>query len=220
MDNSKWPAKAVLPIAMPGVKYVVASVLVTGILFYSGFLKTGILALLITLFITWFFRDPERRVPEGADLLVSPADGKVIVVEYNAQCEYMDDPCQKVSIFMNVFNVHVNRIPFSGIVEKVQYHPGTFVNASFDKASVHNERNALVIKTDNDSRYVCVQIAGFIARRIVNCVKIREHVHKGDRYGMIQFGSRLDLYLPMGFEILVRPGDKTSAGSSVIGRMC
>jgi phosphatidylserine decarboxylase len=121
---------------------------------------------------------------------------------------------------MNVFNVHVNRIPFSGMIEKVQYHPGTFINASFDKASVHNERNALVIRTDNGSRYVCVQIAGFIARRIVNCVKIREHVHKGDRYGMIQFGSRLDLYLPMGFEILVSPGDKTSAGSSVIGRMC
>ena len=220
MDNSKWPAKAVLPIAMPGVKYVVAAILVTGMLFYFGYLKMGGLALLITLFITWFFRDPERRVPEGRDLLVSPADGKVIVVEHNAQCEYMNDPCQKVSIFMNVFNVHVNRIPFSGMIEKVQYHPGTFVNASFDKASVHNERNALVIRTDNGSRYVCVQIAGFIARRIVNCVKIREHVHKGDRYGMIQFGSRLDLYLPMGFEILVSPGDKTSAGSSVIGRMC
>ncbi len=220
MDNSKWPVKAVLPIAMPGVKYVVAAILVTGMLFYFGYLKMGGLALLITLFITWFFRDPERRVPEGRDFLVSPADGKVIVVEHNAQCEYMDDLCQKVSIFMNVFNVHVNRIPFSGMIEKVQYHPGTFINASFDKASVHNERNALIIRTDNGSRYVCVQIAGFIARRIVNCVKIREHVHKGDRYGMIQFGSRLDLYLPMGFEILVSPGDKTSAGSTVIGRMC
>ena len=220
MDNSKWPAKAVLPIAMPGVKYVVAAILVTGMFFYFGYLKTGILALLITLFITWFFRDPERVVPEDSDLLVSPADGKVIVVEHTARCEYMDEPCQKVSIFMNVFNVHVNRIPFSGIIEKVQYHPGKFVNASFDKASVHNERNALVIKTDNGLRYVCVQIAGLIARRIVNCVKIREHVHRGDRYGMIQFGSRLDLYLPMGFEILVSLGDKTSAGSTIIGRMC
>ncbi|MGD9823216.1 phosphatidylserine decarboxylase family protein [Desulfobacter sp.] len=220
MDNSKWPAKVVLPIAMPGVKYVVAAILVTVMFFYLGCLKTGGLALLVTFFITWFFRDPERMIPEDGDFLVSPADGKVIVVERITRCEYMDGPCQKISIFMNVFNVHVNRIPFSGMIEKVQYHPGKFVNASFDKASVHNERNALVIRTDNGCRYVCVQIAGLIARRIVNCVKINEQVHKGDRYGMIQFGSRLDLYLPMGFEILVNPGDKTSAGSSIIGRMC
>lgn len=220
MDNSKWPAKAVLPIAMPGVRYVVAAILVTGMFFYFGYLKTGSLALLFAFFVTWFFRDPERMVPEGSDLLVSPADGKVIIVERVDRCEYMDKPCQKVSIFMNVFNVHVNRIPFSGMIEKVQYNPGKFLNASFDKASVHNERNALVIRTEDGRRYVCVQIAGLIARRIVNCVKTNEHVNKGDRYGMIQFGSRLDLYLPMDFEILVSPGDKTSAGSSVIGRMC
>lgn len=220
MDNSKWPAKAVLPIAVPGLKYVVAAILVTGMFFYFGYLKTGGLALLATLFITWFFRDPERSVPESKDLLVSPADGKVIIIERNVQCEYMDEPCQKVSIFMNVFNVHVNRIPFSGMIEKVQYNPGKFVNASFDKASIHNERNALVIRTDNGRRYVCVQIAGLIARRIVNCVKRGEQVHKGDRYGMIQFGSRLDLYLPMGFEICVGLGDKTNAGTTVIGRMC
>ena len=219
MDNSKWPAKAVLPIAMPGVKYVVAAILVTGMFFYFGLPTTGVLALLITLFVTWFFRDPERRVPEGKDLLVSPADGKVIIVEPMARCEYLDEPCQKVSIFMNVFNVHVNRIPFSGIIEKVQYHPGKFVNASFDKASIHNERNALIIKTEDGRRYACVQIAGLIARRIVNCVQAHEQVHKGDRYGMIQFGSRLDLYLPQDFEVLVGIGDKTSAGSTVIGRM-
>lgn len=138
MDNSKWPAKAVLPIAMPGVKYVAAAILVTGMFFYFGCLKTGGLALMATVFTTWFFRDPERMVPEGGELLVSPADGKVIVVERIARCEYMDEPCQKVSIFMNVFNVHVNRIPFSGMIEKVQYHPGKFVNASFDKASRNN----------------------------------------------------------------------------------
>ncbi|PIE62304.1 MAG: phosphatidylserine decarboxylase family protein [Desulfobacter postgatei] len=220
MDNSQWPAKALLPIAMPGVKYVVAAILVTGMFFYFGCLKTAGVGLLITLFIAWFFRDPERKVPEDASLLVSPADGKVIVVERNARCEYLDAPCQKVSIFMNVFNVHVNRIPFSGMIEDVQYHPGKFVNASLDKASVHNERNALVIKTDDGGRYVCVQIAGLIARRIVNCVKTGDQVHKGDRYGMIQFGSRLDLYLPMDFEILVTPGNKISAASSIIGRMC
>ncbi len=219
MDKSKWPAKAILPIAMPGVKFVVTAILVTGMSFYLGWQVLGGVAICLTLFVAWFFRDPERTVPEEKDALVSPADGKVIIVQRLAQCEYMDEPCQKVSIFMNVFNVHVNRIPFDGVVERVQYHPGKFVNASFDKASVHNERNALVVKTDDGKSFVFVQIAGLIARRIVNCVTTGERVKKGDRYGMIQFGSRLDLYLPLTFDVAVKVGDKTSAGTTIIGHM-
>lgn len=220
MDNSKWPARTVLPIAMPGVKFVVVAILFTGMFFYFGWLLTGILSLAVTVFITWFFRDPERVAPEDKDALVAPADGKVILVQRLVQSEYMEEPCQKVSVFMNVLNVHVNRIPFDGVVERVQYHPGKFFNASLDKASVHNERNALTVRTNTGRKFVCVQIAGLIARRIVNCVTSGERVKKGDRYGMIQFGSRLDLYLPLGFEIAVKPGDKTIAGSSIIGRMC
>ncbi len=219
MDNSKWPAKAVLPIAMPGVKFVLAAILLTGMFFYFGWGLLGLLSLVVTCFVTWFFRDPERVPPEGSDILVSPADGKVIIVQKLATSEYLDDPCQKVSIFMNVFNVHVNRIPFDGIVEKIAYTPGKFINASFDKASEHNERNALVIKTFDGRRFAVVQIAGLIARRIVNCVGIGERVNRGERYGMIQFGSRLDLYLPLGFEVKVKVGDKTSAGTTIIGQM-
>lgn len=219
MDKSKWPAKAILPIAMPGIKFVVAAILITGMFFCFGWNVMGVICLGLTVFIGWFFRDPDRNVPEGEDILVSPADGKVIIVQRLAQCEYLDEPCQKVSIFMNVFNVHVNRIPLDGIVEKVQYNPGKFINASFDKASVHNERNALVVKADNGKSFVFVQIAGLIARRIVNRVATGERVKKGDRYGMIQFGSRLDLYLPLAFDVRVAVGDKTSAGSTIIGQM-
>jgi phosphatidylserine decarboxylase len=219
MDRSKWPAKASLPIAMPGVKFVVLTILFTGMFFYFGLTAMGIVSLGLTCFVTWFFRDPERVPPEGENLLVSPADGKVIIVQRLAESEYLEEPCQKVSIFMNVFNVHVNRIPFSGVVEHVQYTPGKFINASFDKASVHNERNALVVKTDKGQRFAFVQIAGLVARRIVNCVGMGERVQKGERYGMIQFGSRLDLYLPLAFEVKVEVGDKTSAGTTIIGEM-
>lgn len=185
MDQSKWPARAVLPIAQPGLKYVCMAILFTGVLFYLGWSLPAWICLGITLFVCWFFRDPDRKIPADENSLISPADGRVIVIETLERCDYLSDPCIKVSIFMNVFNVHVNRVPFDGVVQTVQYHPGKFMNASFDKASIHNERNALIIKTAGDASYAVVQIAGLIARRIVNCVKKGETVKKGDRYGMI-----------------------------------
>ncbi|HCY86467.1 MAG TPA: phosphatidylserine decarboxylase family protein [Desulfobacteraceae bacterium] len=219
MDKTKWPGRAVLPIAVPGIKFVLTAILVTGMFFYLGWTIIALVAVALTFFVTWFFRDPDRTVPEEPNALVSPADGKVIIVQRLAESEYMDEPCQKVSIFMNVFNVHVNRIPFDGVVERVQYSPGKFINASFDKASVHNERNAIVVRTDAGKRFAFVQIAGLIARRIVNHTAIGDRVNKGERYGMIQFGSRLDLYLPLAFDIEVGVGDKTQAGTTIIGRM-
>ncbi len=219
MNKSKWPARAVLPIAVPGLKFVFLTILITGMLFYFGWTVTGFISLGLTLFVCGFFRDPDRQIPDGEKELVSPADGRVIIIEKLSTSEYLSGPCQKVSIFMNVFNVHVNRIPFDGVIEKVQYNPGKFVNASFDKASIHNERNALVVRTAADKRFAVVQIAGLIARRIVNCVQTGEQIKKGDRYGMIQFGSRLDLYLPLDFEVCVKIGDKTKAGTTVIGIM-
>nr|MBC8438113.1 phosphatidylserine decarboxylase family protein [Candidatus Desulfobacula maris] len=190
-----------------------------GMLFYFEWILFAWCSFAVILFICWFFRDPDRSVPEDEKCLISPADGKVIIVEKQEKCEYLSDPCIKVSIFMNVFNVHVNRIPFDGKVQKVEYHPGKFMNASFDKASVHNERNALMITTSDDTSFAVVQIAGLIARRIVNCVKEGEMVKKGDRYGMIQFGSRLDLYLPRDFDVAVKVGERTKAGSTIIGYM-
>ncbi|NOX33377.1 MAG: phosphatidylserine decarboxylase family protein [Deltaproteobacteria bacterium] len=219
MDNSKWPARAVLPVAQPGLKFIFTAILITGVLFYFEWVLVAWISLAACLFTCWFFRDPDRDTPMDEKSLIAPADGKVIIVEKLEKCEYLPDPCIKVSIFMNVFNVHVNRAPFDGMVQKVQYNSGKFINASFDKASIHNERNALIVKTGNDARFAVVQIAGLIARRIVNCVKEGEMLKKGDRYGMIQFGSRLDLYLPQDFKVAVSIGDKTKAGSTVIGYM-
>lgn len=219
MDNSKWPARAALPIARPGLKFIFITILITGVLFYLGWSLLFWVSLAATVFVGWFFRDPDRKIPQDEKSLVSPADGKVIVVEKQEDCEYLSGPCIKISIFMNVFNVHVNRVPFDGVVQKVLYHPGKFMNASFDKASIHNERNALIVKTDKGACFAVVQIAGLIARRIVNCAKEGDTLKKGDRYGMIQFGSRLDLYLPCDFDVAVSVGQKTTAGTTVIGHM-
>lgn len=219
MDHSKWPAKASFPIAKPGFKFVITAILATGMFFYFGWLLFAWIGLAIACFVAWFFRDPERVLPEGDTNLISPADGKIIVIDDLDGCEYIEGPCKKISIFMNVFNVHVNRLPFSGKIERVLYHPGKFMNASFDKASIHNERNALVVRAANNQQYAVVQIAGLIARRIVNCADVGEELKTGDRYGMIQFGSRLDLYLPPDFDVNVRMGEKTTAGSTIIGQM-
>jgi len=219
MDRTKWPGRAVLPVAMPGIKYIVGAALVTAVFFYLAWMTAASVAAVATLYIIWFFRDPDRAVPDGDQLLVSPADGRVIQVKSGVHGEYLTGACQKVSIFMNVFNVHVNRMPLDGVVEKEVYTPGRFVNASFDKASEHNERNALTIRTSNGMRFVVVQIAGLIARRIVNRAHAGTRVYRGERYGMIQFGSRLDLYLPSTCRIRVREGDKTRAGVTVIGEM-
>ena len=219
MDNTKWPARANLPVAQPGLIFILITILFTGMLFYFGWSFLAWIFVGVTGFVCWFFRDPDRDIPQDAKSLISPADGKVIVIEKLENCEYLPDPCVKVSIFMNVFNVHVNRAPFDGVVQKVLYNPGKFMNASFDKASIHNERNALIIKTDKGTDFAVVQIAGLIARRIVNCVKQGEKLKKGDRYGMIRFGSRLDLYLPLDFDVAVNIGEKTQAGSTIIGYM-
>jgi phosphatidylserine decarboxylase len=218
MNKDKWPARAVLPVAPPGLIFIFLSFLMTGGFFYLGWNILSWISLILTAFVCWFFRDPDRQIPNDKKNLISPADGKVIAVEKHLDgCPYLSGKYTKISIFMNVFNVHVNRIPFDGIIQKVQYSPGQFINASFDKASEYNERNALIVKTKDGAIYAVVQIAGLIARRIVNCVREGDSVKKGDRYGMIRFGSRIDLYLPYDFEVAVRIGDKTKAGETVIG---
>ena len=219
MDNSKWPAHFFLPVAQPGLIFILITILFTGMLFYFDWSIPAWIFVGISGFVCWFFRDPDRDIPQDTNALISPADGKVIIIENLKKCEYLSEPCIKISVFMNIFNVHVNRIPFNGIVKKILYNSGKFMNASFDKASIHNERNALIIETDKGTKFAVVQIAGLIARRIVNCVKEGEKLTKGDRYGMIRFGSRLDLYLPHDFDVSVKPGYKTKAGSTIIGYM-
>lgn len=208
-----------MPVAQPGLIFILIAILFTGMLFYFGWMVFAWIFFALTVFICWFFRDPDRNIPRDEKGLISPADGKVIVIEKQSGCEYLTGPCIKVSIFMNVFNVHVNRVPFDGIVKRIRYSPGKFINASFDKASIHNERNALIVNAANGTEYAVVQIAGLIARRIVNCVNEGEKITKGDRYGMIRFGSRLDLYLPQDFDVAINIGEKTKAGSTIIGHM-
>ncbi len=216
-NQSKWPEKADFPIARPGLRYVVLACIAAGLLFFAGFTVAAWIVVFVACFVCWFFRDPDRKIPDQPDAIVSPADGKVIRINTLEDNAYTNAPCIKISIFMNVFNVHVNRVPYGGIVEDVAYHEGKFFNASFDKASELNERNGLTVKTDTGFRYAVVQIAGLVARRIVCSVMPGDVLKRGSRYGMICFGSRLDLYLPPDTTVGVSIGQKVTAGSTIIG---
>jgi phosphatidylserine decarboxylase len=165
----------------------------------------------------WFFRDPDRIVPAGEGLIVSPADGKIIEVSEAKEERFLKDRAIKVSIFLNLFDVHVNRIPCSGRIRGIHYQPGTFLAANKDLASTQNEQNALLLETPSGSKLVFVQVAGLVARRILCWVKEGDAVERGFRFGMIRFGSRTDLFLPLGTEIKVRLGQKVKGGSSIIG---
>ncbi|MCX7627788.1 MAG: phosphatidylserine decarboxylase [Methylophilaceae bacterium] len=171
-----------------------------------------------TLFILQFFRDPPRVVPAQANAVVSAADGRVIVLE-KAYDAYLEREALKISVFMNVFNVHSNRAPVDGVVQKCWYFPGKYFNAALDKASFENERNALWIRTPDGQDVTCVQIAGLIARRILCYVEEGERLDRGQRYGFIRFGSRVDLYLPLTARPKVSLGDKVSAGSTVLAEL-
>jgi len=173
---------------------------------------------IITLFILQFFRDPPRTIPDGDNLVLCPADGRVIKVE-RATDPYLKREALMVSVFMNVFNVHSNRSPVDGTIKKLWYFPGSFVNASLEKASVANERNALWIKTRSGHDVTCVQIAGLVARRILCYVKAKDKLTRGQRYGFIRFGSRVDVYLPLTARIKVALGDKVKAGSDVLAEL-
>jgi phosphatidylserine decarboxylase len=170
---------------------------------------------IITLFILQFFRDPPRQLPTQASAVIAPADGRIVVVG-KAYDDYLKRDALKISVFMNVFNVHSNRSPVNGIVEKRWYHEGKFFNASLDKASLENERNALWIKTTDGQDVTCVQIAGLVARRILCYVDAGNQLSKGQRYGFIRFGSRVDVYLPLTATPKVTLGEKVSAGSTIL----
>ena len=170
---------------------------------------------LIALFVLQFFRDPARRIPQNANAVLSPADGRIVVVEKTMD-PYAGREALKISVFMNVFNVHSNRSPVDGKIEQVQYFPGKFVNADLDKASTENERNALTITAANGQTVTCVQVAGLIARRILCYVQAGEQLTRGQRYGFIRFGSRVDVYLPLTATPKVVVGDKVSATETVL----
>ena len=176
---------------------------------------------IVLVFVLQFFRDPPRRVPDQGNAVLSPADGRIVKIE-KVRDPYADRDALLISVFMNVFNVHSNRASVDGTVRSVQYFPGLFVNADLDKASSQNERNAVVIDaTVNGQQHVVtlVQVAGLIARRILCYVHAADALSKGDRYGFIRFGSRVDVYLPLSAVPCVAPGDKVSATSTVLATL-
>ncbi|OHB77196.1 MAG: phosphatidylserine decarboxylase, partial [Planctomycetes bacterium RBG_16_59_8] len=180
------------------------------------------LPLALLVFTLCFFRDPWRAIPEHTDVLLSPADGKIVELREVEEEEFLKGPCVKVGIFLSVFNVHINRAPWSGRVAETSYRKGKFLNALFERSSVENESNAIVIADERGRTKVLVrQIAGAIARRIVCACRPGDRVERGQKIGMIKFGSRTELYVPLRgegtFEPAVRVGDKVKAGETILG---
>ena len=177
----------------------------------------GVLALILPGFVAYFFRDPRRLIPADDNLLVSPADGKIIEVSEVEETRYLKRRAKKIVIFLSIFNVHINRVPCSGEIREVNYHPGKFLIGFHEKASLDNEQNGVVLRT-NGKELAFVQIAGFIARRIVCYLKKGQTVKRGERFGLIRFGSRMDLYLPLDLKIAVKVGDRVTGGESILAR--
>ncbi len=207
------------PIAAEGVPFVIISGVISILLFLPGWLIPGILSSLLFLFIVWFFRNPERNIPTGKNLIISPADGKIIVINKGETDRVLKKRMVKISIFMNVFNVHVNRIPCKGKIVDILYNPGKFVSANLDKASLENEQNAVVLETEKGEKVLFIQIAGLIARRIVCRLKKGQLVERGERFGLIRFGSRVDVYLPETADIKVSIGQKVKGGESILAAL-
>ena len=209
-----------LPVAREGISFILIGAVITIFSFYFSWLIFGCVMLVMTLFTAYFFRDPERYRDCRAEEILSPADGRIIKIEeLEDSSNPLNGPGIKVSIFMSVFNVHVNRIPINGQIEKISYNPGRFFSANLDKASEQNESNCLSLITENGKRIAFVQIAGLIARRIVCWIGEQDRVKAGQRFGLIRFGSRLDVYLPQGSKVLIGLSDRVSAGETILGNL-
>jgi len=208
-----------LPVAREGFPFIGAGAGVTLICALLGLVVPAVIFGLLTLFITSFFRDPDRKPdgPEGS--FYSPADGRIVkIARLTGSDNPLHEPCVLTSIFMTIFNVHVNRVVTDGRVTSIRYEPGKFFAANRDKASEQNERNLVTLETPDGRSLVIVQVAGLVARRIACWVAKGDRVAAGQRFGLIRFGSRLDVYLPEGTEIYVEMGQKVKAGTSVLGR--
>ena len=186
---------------------------------YPFFITLSVIGFMVTIFTLWFFRDPERNTPQDSNLIISSADGKVCLIDEAYPPEELPIEPQKmkrICVFMNVFNVHVNRSPVQGNVDHIVYKEGKFLNASLDKASDKNERNSLVLNTQNGTKIIVVQIAGLIARRILGFISLNHKLVQGERFGLIRFGSRVDIYMPIDAILKCKVGDKVTAGESVL----
>jgi phosphatidylserine decarboxylase len=205
------------PVASEGYPFIALFAFITLVFAILGWGILTLLALFLTLFTTYFFRNPERSIPLEENVVVSPADGKVVFVGRVTESRYFQGETTKVSIFMSVFNVHVNRVPFSGKVIEKFYNKGEFFNAALDKASLQNEQAGILLEGPGGQRLLVVQIAGLIARRIITYPVIGDALRIGQRYGLIRFGSRVDVYFPADAEVVARVGDRPVAGETVLG---
>lgn len=214
---SSWKT-VTAPLHPEGRRFVAIFALITaGLYWFAG--PLGWVGVVLTFWCVYFFRDPERVTPDADGLIIAPADGVVLPIVEVAPPKELNmgnKPLKRISIFMNVFNVHVNRSPVTGTVIQAKYIPGKFLDASLDKASEKNERQLMVVKTASKKEIIFVQIAGLVARRILCWSKEGEKLEAGERFGLIRFGSRVDVYLPKGLEPLVIAGQNTVAGETVL----
>ncbi len=206
-------------IAREGYPFIALFGFVTLVFALLGWTLVTLLLLFLTLFTAYFFRDPLRIIPDEEGVLVAPADGKVIFVGEVEEERFFNSRVTKVSIFMSVFDVHINRAPCDGKVIDMFYNKGEFVNASYDKASDCNEQSGILLKTAGGPDILFVQIAGLVARRIVTYPVVGEVLQRGARYGLIRFGSRVDLYLPGAVDVSITLGERTVGGETIIGRI-
>ena len=217
-SRSDPPSQTAFPVASAGYPFILVAAFTTAILALLGFTTLTLIGLVITFCICGFFRDPDRVTPVDKGVVVSPADGKVIAVGLVDNSLFSNGEFMKISIFMSVFNVHVNRVPYNGRVKEIDYYPGKFFSANLDKASEQNEHNAVSIEMETGQPLCVVQIAGLIARRIICYIKPGDQVIRGQRFGLICFGSRLDVYLPADIKLRLAVGDKVKAGTSILGQ--
>ncbi len=209
--------RARLPIALEGWPFILAPAVLAEILALGGVLWAALIAFAAAVWAAYFFRDPQRITPPGDELVVAPADGRVVFAGLVEATPLGRGAARKVSVFMSLFDVHVNRMPVGGAVEELRYIPGAFLNASLNKASEKNERLILRLKTKKGLEVEVVQIAGLIARRIVCWARSGDEVEAGERFGLIRFGSRVDVYLPEDSRLAVEKGQGVKAGQSVLG---
>lgn len=211
MSEKRWP------IVKEGLPFLIPSSILTFLFLLLGWRWIAFLGLLMTLFIAYFFRNPKRKIPSLKNIVLSPADGKIVYLGECEEARFLKQKVLKISIFMSPLDVHLNRAPVSGRVIETKYHPGKFLMASREKASLLNEQNAFVLEGEENFKLLLVQIAGWLARRIVCYAREGDYLKQGEIFGMIRFGSRVDLFLPTDVRPIVHLGQHVKGGESIIG---